>query len=54
LASLMVTPIQLGRLITAVLRPAKRPGGKEIRAFLAPAASDPRQLAKHQDPAARR
>ncbi len=23
-----------GRFITAVLRPAKRPGGKEIRAFL--------------------
>ena len=44
-----------GRFITAVLRPAKRPGGKEILRFpAAPAASDPRQLAKHQDPAARR
>ena len=41
-----------GRFVTAVLRPAKRPSGKEIKPFLAPAAArDPRSLAPHRDPA---
>ena len=44
-----------GRFVTAVLRPAKRPGGKEIRAFLRRLLRAIRdQLAQHPDIAARR
>jgi Transposase DDE domain group 1 len=48
-----------GRFVTALLRPAKRPSGVEIRAFLrrlpAPLGSgDPRALAEDRDPGARR
>jgi len=44
-----------GRFVTAVLRPAKRPSGKEIKPFLRRlSARDLRSLAPHRDPAARR
>ena len=44
-----------GRFVTAVLRPAKRPKGVEIRAFLRRlGAGDPRHLAEGRDSAARR
>ena len=44
-----------GRFITAVLRPAKRPGGKEIKAFLRRLLRAIRaNWPKHRDPAARR
>ena len=44
-----------GRFVGAVLRPAKRPGGAEIRGSPAPPGpGDPRQLAEHPDPDPRR
>src|SRR5271166_544764 len=43
-----------GRFVTAVLRPAKRPSGKEIKPFLRRLVRDPRSLAPHRDPVARR
>ncbi len=38
-----------GRFVTALLRPAKRPKGVEIRAFLRRLIRDPRQLAECPD-----
>ncbi len=44
-----------GRFVAAVLRPARRPGGKEVRPFLRRLlARDPRQLAANRNPPARR
>ena len=44
-----------GRFVTAMLRPAKRPSGAEIKPLLAPAAAcDPSPLAQHRNPGARR
>ena len=43
-----------GRFVAAVLRPARRPSDKEVRPFLPPPARDPRQLATHRNPPARR